>query len=159
MTPIAGNELSIETVILRLGAAALMCLVIGWERERAEKPAGLRTHMLIGMGAAGFFLIFFEFSLGPLKDADAIRLDPMRVVHGIVAGIGFLGAGAIIQSRGSVKGLTTGAGIWVAGAIGLACGAGYLVIAGVMTVMTVLILAVLGRIEKWLFKVKRRDES
>lgn len=135
------------TVVTRLGAACLLSMLVGYERERKNKPAGLRTHMLVGLGAAAFFLIFVEFALGPLKDAENISPDPTRIIEGVITGIGFLGAGAIIQNAQQVRGLTTGAGIWVAGAIGLACGGGYFVIAGILTGFTVVILAVAGAFE------------
>lgn len=140
-------QLGIDTILVRLTAAAGLSLLIGLEREWKGKPAGLRTHMLVGIGAATFFLIFIEFALGPLKDSESISPDPIRVIEGIVTGIGFLGAGAIIQGRGDVTGLTTGAGIWVAGGIGLACGAGYYVIATLVTVLTFTVLHVVGRVE------------
>jgi len=141
-------QLSIDTIVLRLLAASVLAAAIGLERETKDKPAGLRTHMLVGIGAAAFFLIFVEFALGPLKDAEAISPDPTRVIQGIVTGIGFLGAGAIIQGGGNVKGLTTGAGIWVSGGIGLACGAGYYVIAALVTAFTLLVLYVIGCLER-----------
>jgi putative Mg2+ transporter-C (MgtC) family protein len=132
------------TVATRLGVACVLSMLIGYERERRNKPAGLRTHMLVGLGAAAFFLIFVEFALGSLKEAENISPDPTRIIEGVITGIGFLGAGAIIQNAGSVRGLTTGAGIWVAGTIGLACGGGYFVIAGVVTGFTIIILALAG---------------
>lgn len=138
------SNVDIWTVVVRLGAACVLSMLVGYERERRNKPAGLRTHMLVGLGAAAFFLIFVEFALGPLKDAENISPDPTRIIEGVITGIGFLGAGAIIQNAGNVRGLTTGAGIWVAGAIGLACGGGYFVIAGVVTGFTIVILALAG---------------
>ena len=140
-------QLSVDTIMLRLLAASVLASLVGLERERKDKPAGLKTHMLVGIGAASFFLIFIEFALGPLKDAEAISPDPTRVIQGIVTGIGFLGAGAIIQGGGNVKGLTTGAGIWVSGGIGLACGAGYYVIAALVTAFTLIVLFVVGKLE------------
>ena len=148
------NDLDIppEVVALRLLAAVVLSMAIGWERERREKPAGLRTHMLVGLGAAAFYLLAIEFVLGGMKDAEDIRPDPMRIFEGVITGIGFLGAGAIIQRGSEVRGLTTGAGIWVAGAIGLACGGGYFVIAGVVTVLAIVILAVVGWLEHHIYK-------
>lgn len=143
-------------MFLRLLLAALFAMAIGFERERKQKPAGLRTHMLVGIGAAAFFMIFIEFALGPLKDTEKISPEPMRVLEGVITGIGFLGAGAIIQGRGDVRGLTTGAGIWVAGGIGLACGGGYYLLAGQVTAFTVFVLAVLGWVER---RWKRDDGS
>lgn len=137
-------QLSIDTIALRLFLATSLAMLIGWERENKNKPAGLRTHMLVGLGSAAFFLISIEFVLGPLKDAEGIPPDPTRIFQGVITGIGFLGAGAIIQGSTSVKGLTTGAGIWVSGGIGLACGGGYFVIATIVTAFTLLILFVAG---------------
>lgn len=141
------TQVELDTVLIRLFAACVLTMLIGWERERKNKPAGLRTHMLVGLGAAAFFLISIELALGPLKDAEGLSPDPTRIFQGVITGIGFLGAGAIIQGRGEVRGLTTGAGIWVAGAIGLACGGGYFVIAGVITVFTIVILFIVGYAE------------
>lgn len=141
-------QLSVDTIVLRLLAASILTMLIGLERERKDKPAGVKTHMLVGIGSAAFFLIFIEFALGPLKDAEAISPDPTRIFQGIVAGIGFLGAGAIIQGGSGVKGLTTGAGIWVSGGIGLACGGGYYVIAAIVTLFVLVVLFVVARIEK-----------
>ncbi len=131
-------------VISRLLLAALCGAAVGWEREWHKKSAGLRTHMLVALGAASFTLGAVRFVENPPDGADSLDLDPTRVVQGIVGGIGFLGAGAIMQSRGSVEGLTTAAGIWVMGAIGVACGLGYYAIALETTVLTVFIVAGLG---------------
>jgi putative Mg2+ transporter-C (MgtC) family protein len=139
--------LSPETLALRLGAAMGLAGIVGLEREWRSKPAGLRTHMLVGLGAATFYLVAHMLVLGPLNEAEDLRIDPLRIFEGVITGIGFLGAGAIIQGSGDVKGLTTGAGIWVAGAIGLACGAGQIVLAAAVTVLTLVILAVAGFLE------------
>lgn len=149
-----GMQLSIDTVFLRLFAAIFLVTLIGWERESKDKPAGLRTHMLVGLGSAAFFLISIEFALGPLKDAEGISPDPTRIFQGIITGIGFLGAGAIIQGGGDVKGLTTGAGIWLSGGIGLACGGGYYVIAAIITLLVLFVLHFVGWVERALVKDK-----
>jgi len=75
------------------------------------------------------------------------RIDPTRIVEGVIGGIGFLGAGSIIQSRGSIQGITTGASIWTAGAVGVACGIGNLALAGMVTALALIIMVVLGRFE------------
>lgn len=141
------SEVSLEVIALRLFAAAVCGLLIGWERERKNKPAGLKTHTLVCIGSATFFLIFIEFALGGLKDAEGLSPDPSRVIEGVITGIGFLGAGAFIRGNHDVAGLTTGAGIWVAGGIGLACGAGYFHIAGMVTLFTLLVLLIAGWFE------------
>jgi putative Mg2+ transporter-C (MgtC) family protein len=113
--------------------------LIGWERETRRKAAGLRTNILICMGAAAFTLVSVIFRGG--------TTDVSRVAAQIVTGIGFLGAGSIIRARGGVQGLTTAATIWVVAAIGLAVGAGYYSLAAVTTGMVILALIILGRME------------
>ncbi len=152
------SDVSLEVITLRLFIAAVCGLLIGWERERKNKPAGLKTHMLVCIGSATFFLIFIEFALGGLKDAEGLSPDPSRVIEGVITGIGFLGAGAFIRGGSDVSGLTTGAGIWVAGGIGLACGAGYFQIAGVVTTFTLLTLLIAGWIEMR-FRAKEGSQS
>jgi putative Mg2+ transporter-C (MgtC) family protein len=113
-------------VLLRLVVAAALTGAIGLERELRERAAGLRTHMLVGVGSALFTIVSaygwadFRFST-----REGIVFDPTRIAAQIVTGIGFLGAGAIIRQGLSVRGLTTAAGLWVVAAIGMAVGAGY----------------------------------
>lgn len=159
LEPFLDSQLSPETVLVRLLAAGFLAMLIGWEREAANKPAGLRTHMLVGLGAAVFYVITIEFALSPLKDAEGLGVDPTRIFQGIISGIGFLGAGAIIQGRGDVKGLTTGAGIWVSGGIGLACGGGYYLIAAITTIFTLLVLIFAGWAEKKFLNDRERGET
>lgn len=128
----------------RLVLAAICGGIIGWEREWRKKPAGLRTHMLVAVGSASFTLGAVRFVESSPGGANSLDLDPTRVVQGIVGGIGFLGAGAIVRSRGSVEGLTTAAGVWVMGAIGVACGLGYYALAIETTILTIFIVAGLG---------------
>tara|TARA_R110002167_G_scaffold150687_1_gene344452 strand:+ start:499 stop:975 length:477 start_codon:yes stop_codon:yes gene_type:complete len=142
------TQLPIDTMVIRLSAAVLLSMLLGWERESKDRPAGIRTHMLVGLGSAAFFLLAVEFSLGHLKELEDLRPDPTRVFQGIITGIGFLGAGAIIQRGGNVMGLTTGAGVWVSGAIGLACGAGYLVLAGLITAFAFIVLSLMHIVER-----------
>jgi putative Mg2+ transporter-C (MgtC) family protein len=128
-------------IFIRLGIAAVLGGMIGYERE-AHGPAGLRTHILIAVAAALFTVLAFEiFHLSDVMGAG--RADPIRAVEAVTAGIAFLGAGAIFQQRGSVQGLTTGAGMWLAGAVGVACALGYYIVAFVVALFAVLVLAVL----------------
>ena len=148
----AFNTVTPWTVIaLRCGAACVLGLVIGFEREARDRPAGLRTHMLTALAAALFTLIAKELINAYGGDDGATQLDPIRVVEAVTAGVAFIAAGAIIRARGSVRGLTTGAGMWLAGAIGLACGAGFLVIAIIGTVLAVAILFPLRLLEDRFF--------
>jgi putative Mg2+ transporter-C (MgtC) family protein len=115
-------------VLLRLGVAAGLGAAIGVERELRDREAGLRTHMLVALGAALFTVVSaygFADVLGRGDPNVVERLDPSRIAAQIVSGIGFLGAGAIIRQGLSVKGLTTAATLWLSAAIGMASGAGY----------------------------------
>lgn len=142
------TSLPLVDLVTRLGLATLIGMVIGLEREWRQKPAGLRTHMLVSLASAAFTIITFELFQATMEMAPDSKGDPVRVIEGVIAGVAFLGAGTIIQARGEVKGLTTGASIWLAGAIGLACGGGYYVIAGITAGLAVVILAVLGLLER-----------
>ena len=120
-------------MVLRLITAAALGAIIGYQRERAAKPAGVRTHVLICAGAA-------LFTIASLYGFGAVA-DPARVAAGIVAGVGFLGAGAIIRrDEGLVAGLTTAATIWAVAAIGLAVGAGLYLVSAVTTVIILIVL-------------------
>ena len=129
----------------QLLVAALLAGVVGYERERREQEAGLRPHMLVGIGACLFTLLMIQ--LIDRFDSDDIRADPIRVVEAITSGIAFLAAGAIIQARGEVKGLTTGATLWVAGALGLAAGLGEYGLGVVVVLLTLVILRILKLLE------------
>ncbi|WP_425409831.1 MgtC/SapB family protein [Hyphococcus sp.] len=140
----------ILAISARMLAACLFGFVIGLDREYRGRPAGLRTNMLTALAACAFAIIAIEMIADLGGDDDRTQLDPIRVVEAVTAGVAFLAAGAIIQSRGDVKGLTTGAGMWLAGAVGLACGAGYLAVGFLATAFAVLILAPMHIIERWL---------
>lgn len=123
-------------VALRLGAALLLGAIIGWDRERRDADAGLRTHMLVALGAALFIVVPLEAGM----NHDALS----RVVQGLVSGIGFIGAGTVLKNadEGRVHGLTTAGSIWVTAALGLAAGLGQVGIAlfGALLVLVVLTL-------------------
>jgi putative Mg2+ transporter-C (MgtC) family protein len=130
--------------VVKLGVAAVLGGIVGLEREVRRKPAGLRTNVLICSASA---LIMIISEMVPLGRGFG---DPGRIAAQVVTGIGFLGAGAIVQSRGSVIGLTTGASIFMVAAIGLAVGAGYWIPATVATAIAVLSLWALSWLEKLL---------
>jgi putative Mg2+ transporter-C (MgtC) family protein len=140
---------SLVDIAIKIGLAALLAGIIGAEREWTGKWAGLRTHMLIAVGSA--FLTDVSIKVGPLFAEGSQAWDPGRIAAQIVSGVGFLGAGTIIQSRGAVHGLTTAAGLWVASAIGIAVGAGLYAESAVVSVALFLILAVLRPVERRLF--------
>ncbi len=143
----AGGWLGPGAIALRLGAAVLLSCLIGLDRELKDKPFGLRTNMLMGLGAASFCVIVTELLHDPAPGPNARPIDVGRVLAGIVGAIGFLGAGAIIQDRHRVRGATTGAGIWVVGAIGMACGFGLYPEAVAITLLALFVLTVLGYFE------------
>jgi putative Mg2+ transporter-C (MgtC) family protein len=146
------------TMLARVGLAFGVGIAIGFEREAARKPAGLRTIAAVSLGSCIFALLGQRLIL-EWSTVENIRLDPIRVVAGLIGGIGFLGAGAIIESRGSVEGVTTAATIWVTGAIGLACGIGYYWLAVVGTVGALIILRGLGWLEHRLLHRGDGDEG
>lgn len=134
------------TEVALLSLAFVLSAGVGLERGRKLKSAGLRTHTLVGLGAALFTLVSvygFAGVAGP--DANA---DPTRIAAQIVSGVGFLGAGVIFVHRGAVSGLTTAASIWMTAAIGMACGAGAPTLAIVATVLYFLARTLLGRLGK-----------
>ena len=131
----------LERVLLRVTTATLLGALVGFERERAGKPAGFRTHILVCLGTA---IVVLACS-GSRMDSAALS----RVIQGIVTGIGFIGAGSIlkISEHRDIQGLTTAAGIWMTAAIGIACGLGTIGLALIATAMTLIVLWVLRVIE------------
>ena len=123
--------------ILRLLLAGFMGGLIGLEREMRAKGAGIRTHFIVGLGSALFMII----SMFAFEGTD--KFDSSRVAAGVVSGIGFIGGGVIIFQRNVIRGITTAAGMWVAAAIGLACGAGMYPLAAAATLITLLVLELL----------------
>lgn len=136
------------TEVTLLGFAFLLSAIIGMERQRKLKSAGLRTHTLVGLGSAVFTLVS-AYGFSGVVGTDVI-LDPSRIAAQIVSGIGFLGAGVIFVRKGSVSGLTTAASIWVTAAIGMACGAGMPVIAVAATALHLLTVGFLTLVGRWI---------
>lgn len=124
---------------LRLSLAIIFGLIVGWERETKDKPAGVRTHMMVTLGSASFMLATLEFSASLPSD---VAIDPARIVQGVITGIGFLGAGCIIRGNSGVRGLKTGASVWVVGSIGIACGSGLYIVAAIITAFTWITISV-----------------
>lgn len=135
-------------IILRLAIAAALGSVIGFERERRLWAAGLRTHMLVCVGAC-LIMIVSAFGFSDVLSTPHVILDPSRVAAQVVSGIGFLGAGSIIILRGEIiRGLTTAASLWAVAAVGLAVGGGLYFAAGAATVIILVILAGIKPIEE-----------
>jgi putative Mg2+ transporter-C (MgtC) family protein len=136
-------------ILLRLLVALVLGGVVGWERQAAGKSAGLRTHILVAMGAALFVGLGELFIQRFSHAGDTLRFDPIRIVEAVVTGVSFLGAGTIFVARGSarVRGLTTAASIWLTAAIGLAVGLERYVLAAGSTVLAWFVLRVLQRLD------------
>jgi putative Mg2+ transporter-C (MgtC) family protein len=135
-----------DFVILgRLVVAALLAGVLGWERERAGKSAGLRTHMLVGIAAA----LYTGLAEVASVELGAGRSDPVRAIQAVAMGIGFLGGGIIFVNRNDrVEGLTTAASIWATAAMGVAAGLGHFRLATGVTVVLAIVLHVLARFDR-----------
>lgn len=144
---------------LRVLMAVVAGSLIGLDRELRNKPAGLRTHILISLAAALFTLITFELHEQFTGEDGTKTADPVRIIEAVTAGVAFLAAGAIIQSRGNVHGLTTGANMWLAGALGVACGAGYYFLATIGTVFALIVLVVLAKLENRLNTASPDDDA
>jgi putative Mg2+ transporter-C (MgtC) family protein len=149
-------------VVLRLVLASVLCGAIGFEREIRDQPAGFRTHILLGLGAALFTLVsaygFEPFTRAALG-SGGLQFDPTRIAAQIIAGVGFLGAGAIIRQGGDVRGLTTAASLWAASAIGMAVGAGYLFGAATATALAMATLYALRRFRSSVISPLRLDSA
>ena len=137
-------------VIIRLIAATLLGAVIGIQRERVGKPAGLRTHILVTLGTCVFVLAGSGYGM----NSDGLS----RVIQGIVTGIGFIGAGSILKlnEERDIQGLTTAAGVWMAAAIGVAVGLGALGLGILGTILTLIILTMVGKIE---FRINKEQAA
>jgi putative Mg2+ transporter-C (MgtC) family protein len=137
-----GSETGLSTILGRMAAATLLGFLIGLDREYLNRPAGVRTHMLVSLAAATFTLVMFEL-MGTFGDHPDAVADPIRVIEAVTAGVAFLAAGTILQARREVHGLTTGAGLWLAGAVGTACGIGAFAVAIAATAFGIAVLLVL----------------
>jgi len=138
-TSLYSSEIGLSVVLARLVLAAGLGAVLGFDREMLSRPAGMRTHMLVSLAAATFTVVTFEL-IEQAKAEGASSVDPIRVIEAVTAGVAFLAAGAIIQGRGKIHGVTTGAGLWLAGAVGTASGIGAYPIAILATVLAFIIL-------------------
>ncbi len=144
----------LHVIAVRLLVATILSGMVGMERERSERAAGLRTHAMVGLGAA-LFMVLSAFGFHDILGASNVVLDPSRMAAQIVSGIGFLGAGMIIFQREMVRGLTTAASIWVVAAVGAAAGAGMYLAAVGTSVLALVILAALRPVEIRFFHQRR----
>jgi len=146
-------------MLMRLSLALVGGAVIGWEREWRQKPAGLKTHVLVTVGAAAFVLAGLDFFESLDSEAKQSGADMMKVIAGVIGGVGFLGAGSIMRSGGNVQGLTTAATIWLAAAIGVAAGFGNYVLGGCCVVLALVTLLAFELLEQWVFPANQSNQA
>lgn len=144
--------------LLELGAAFVLSASIGLEREIRQKSAGLRTYTLVGLASA-LFLLVSKYGFTDVLSPGRIVLDPSRVAAQIVSGIGFLGAGVIFVRSDAVKGLTTAATIWLTAAVGMACGAGLLVLAAATTLAYFIVAIIFQPLLRLIHGGRRGDDD
>jgi putative Mg2+ transporter-C (MgtC) family protein len=137
-------------IVLRLGLSAILGMVIGFERERQNQPAGLRTHTILAVGSCLAMTISINMST---QFMPTVSGDPSRIAAQVISGIGFLGAGAILRYGTNVKGLTTATSLWTIAIVGLAVGAGHYFAAIATTVFLLIVLTLLNILEKKLIRV------
>lgn len=141
-------------IFIRLTVAVILGLILGAERTRVGKRAGMRTYALVSLGAALFIIISGLVSFGY---SEKFNFDPMRMASQIVVGIGFLGAGVIFVQRQVLTGLTTAAGLWVVAGVGMACGFGFYMIAVYVTFLMLMIFEVMWYIEERFIRTGRSE--
>lgn len=141
---------SLENVF-RLFVAMLLCGLVGFEREWQGRPAGFRTHILVGLGSALTMIIGLEMA----RANPGSSIDPQRIAANVVSGLGFLGAGTIMREGASIRGLTTAASLWVCGVIGIAAGAGSYVSAAGTSVLALLTLVLMSAVERRVLHARR----
>lgn len=148
--------ISDQEMVVRLLVTVVLSGAIGLERERSGRVAGLRTHVLVGLGSALIMLtslhLFDTFQ-------GVLTIDPSRMAAQVVSGIGFIGAGAILRSQASVRGLTTAASLWVVAGIGLATGCGYFRASAVTTLLALVALAIFSRLERFWIGTKSDEDT
>lgn len=140
------GALPLQVAALRLVAAMALGGIIGWEREVHSRAAGLRTHMMISLAAAVFAILAMELVHFEAVPGQQMRVDPLRLIEAVTSGVAFLAAGSIVVSGVSVRGVTTGASMWLCGAIGLACGMGDLSLALLATALAMTVLWLIHRL-------------
>lgn len=150
-------NVGLDVVAARLLAACALGALLGVDREILSRPAGMRTFILVSLAAATFTVVTFEL-LARAQAEGAGNVDPIRIIEAVTAGVAFLAAGAIIQGRGRIHGVTTGAGLWLAGAVGTACGVGAYPIAILAAVLGLVVLTLLRPVDRILPKAAPRPD-
>lgn len=142
------TALPLSVIGMRLLIAMLCGGSIGFERERKNRAAGLRTHILVCLSSAIVAILTIEIAHHTAFQGESARIDPLRLIEAITAGVAFLAAGMIVFSKGEVRGLTTGAGLWFAGSIGLAAGLGFWHVSLMATALALVVLWLLHGLEQ-----------
>lgn len=152
MSMLAITDIPVLTAIGRVALAALLGSLIGAEREYRGRSAGFRTQLLVALGSALAMVVSLQFAqaYGDAGAGSSIRVDPARVAYGVMTGVGFLGAGAVIRYGVNVRGLTTAASLWCTAAVGLASGLGMYKVAVVATMLVIFTLFVLPKLDQWI---------
>jgi len=132
--------------LIAMVVSTVLGTAVGWERQLGRKPAGLRTHTLVCLGSTMFVLV----TKHAVENIGGPSLDPTRIIHGVITGVGFLGAGSIMRTEGYVHGLTTAASVWMVAAIGVAVGVHAYGLAGVGTVLALIVLEFYRWVERFL---------
>ena len=130
--------------LIAMLVSTVLGTLVGWERQLGRKPAGLRTHTLVCLGSTMFVLV----TKHAVQDIGGPSLDPTRMIHGVITGVGFLGAGSIIRQEGYVAGLTTAASVWMVAAIGVSVGVHAYALAGIGTALALIVLEVFRWMER-----------
>jgi putative Mg2+ transporter-C (MgtC) family protein len=132
--------------LIAMLVSTVLGTLVGWERQMGRKPAGLRTHTLVCLGSTMFVLV----TKHAVADIAGPNLDPTRIIHGVITGVGFLGAGSILRTEGYVHGLTTAASVWMVAAIGVAVGVHAYTLAIIGTVLALIVLELFRWVERFL---------
>lgn len=141
------SRIGYAVIFARFAGAILLGAVIGFERQAKDRPAGLKTHMMVSLAAACFAIVAIEsIHIRGFED-QMVRVDPLRVIEAVTAGVAFLAAGTIVLSRGEVQGITTGTSLWLAGAIGVSLGFGQWLVAFGAVLAGIVILYLVGGME------------
>jgi putative Mg2+ transporter-C (MgtC) family protein len=133
--------------LLPIVASAALSGVIGWERDSRDRPAGLRTHILVGIGAT-LFVIIGQIFVARTTSSEVVRMDPIRITEAIIAGVSFIGAGTVIVRKKNVAGLTTAASLFAVAGVGIACGLRLFVLAAATTLLIFGVLRFLYAVER-----------
>ncbi|MFC3612515.1 MgtC/SapB family protein [Lutimaribacter marinistellae] len=132
----------------RLVGTVVLCGLIGFEREVDKRQAGIRTHILVGLASALYCIVMQHLVVSDEFATDRVRTDPIRVVEAVTQGVAFLAAGLVVFHQGNVRGLKTGATMWLSAAIGLACGLGLWGLAVTTTIIAIVIIVLFRKIEQ-----------